>query len=92
MKRMWSKTLVVMGAVVLAGGLALAEGKRQSKPREEEVQSPQACEAECKSDVQGCTTLCKKRMKVGDAECARVCGIMAQECAKDCRQGGGKEE
>ena len=85
MKRMWSWTLVVMGALVLGGGLAMAQGKGE-KP-----QSRQACEAECKTDVKDCEVLCKKRMKkVSEADCTRVCNMMAQECAKDCRQDGGK--
>lgn len=86
MKRMWSRTLVVMGALVLGGGLALAQGKGE-KP-----QSPAECEAECKADVKDCQVLCKKRMKVGEAECTRVCNMMAQECVTDCRHGSRKDE
>ncbi|MCY1081009.1 hypothetical protein [Archangium lansingense] len=82
MKRMW--ILVMMGAFVLGGGLAVAQGKRK--------QTPEACEAECKADVKDCTVQCQKRSKTSASDCARVCNMMAQECSKDCRQGGGEEE
>jgi hypothetical protein len=79
MKRKSSWILVMMGAFVLGGGFALAQGKKQS---------PEACEAECKDDVKKCVTLCQKRSKTSAADCTRVCNMVAQECAKDCRQGG----
>lgn len=81
MKRMWSTALVMVGAFVLAGGLAVAQGKGK-KP------SPEACVAECKADVKDCTVQCQKRSKTSAADCARVCNMMAQECSKDCRQEG----
>jgi len=84
MNRIWGRSRVVMGAFVLAGGLAAAQGRGQ-KPREE---SPQVCEAECKADVKDCTALCQQRTKTSASECVRLCNMMAQECAQDCRQGG----
>jgi hypothetical protein len=80
MKRMWSTAVVMVGAFVLAGGLAVAQGKDQKKQ--------EACVAECKADVKDCTVQCQKRSKTSAADCARVCNMMAQECSKDCREGG----
>jgi hypothetical protein len=84
MKRMSSWILVMMGAFVLGGGLAVAQGKGKK-------QSPEECAAECKADVKHCVTLCQKRSKLSAAECSQGCNLMSQECVKDCRQGGGEE-
>ncbi|AKJ06533.1 hypothetical protein ATI61_105481 [Archangium gephyra] len=83
MKRMSSWFLVMMGAFVLGGGFAVAQGKGEKK------ESPAVCEAECKADVKNCVVQCQKRSKTSASDCARVCNMVAQECAKDCRQGGG---
>jgi hypothetical protein len=80
MKRMWSRTLVmVVGAVLLAGGPALAQGKTQPKSP-----PPPSCSKECENDTKVCTSMCKKYAKEGGDVCLKACKESEMECKNEC--------
>jgi hypothetical protein len=81
MKRMWSRTLVmVVGAVLLAGAPAMAQ---RNKPQ---PKSPPAtsCEKECENDTKVCTAMCKKHAANAGDVCLKACRESELECKNEC--------